>query len=144
MVKFRSAGDGAAYEIAVGVHDAEEAAKLKLAVVETDPTTGAPTAYGRYKDAPDGGPLGITVPKSADSEVIGAGQVSASETGPHGGGKGNLINPDDPVIHGGSDDIHKDGAEPPVEDLAADEREARDVAEKSNEKVQAKAENSRK
>jgi hypothetical protein len=64
--------------------------------------------------------LGITVPKSADTEVIGAGHVSASETGPHGGGKGNLVNPDDPVIHGGSDEIHKDGAEPPVEDLEAD------------------------
>jgi hypothetical protein len=131
MVKFRSAGEDAAYEIAEGVTSADEAAKLKLAVVETDPTSGAPTAYGRYKDAPDGGPLGVTVAKNADTEVIGAGQVSANADQPAGGGKGNLINPDDPVIHGGSDDIHKDGAAPPVEDLAAQEAEARKVAEKS-------------
>lgn len=135
MVKFRSAGDDAAYEIAVGVHSAAEAAELKLAIVETDPTTGAPTAYGRYKDAPDGGPLGVTVAKSGDTEVIGGGQVSASEGGPHGGAKGHLINPDDPVIHGGSDEIHKDGAEPPVQDLAAEEAEARKVAEASIEKA---------
>lgn len=134
MVKFRSAGDDAAYEIAVGVHSAEEAAKLKLAVVETDPTTGAPTAYGRYKDAPDGGPLGVTVAKSVDTEVIGAGQVSAGERAP-GPAKGRLVNPDDPVIHGGSDEIHKDGAEPPVEDIPAQEREAREIAEKSIEKA---------
>lgn len=134
MVKFRSAGDDAAYEIAVGVTSAEEAAKLKLAVVETDPTSGAPTAYGRYKDAPDGGPLGITVAKSPDTEVIGSGQVSAGEPAP-GPSKGALVNPDDPVIHGGGDDIHKDGAEPPVEDLEAERREAREIAEASIEKA---------
>jgi hypothetical protein len=135
MVKFRSAGEDAAYEIAEGVFSAEDAAKLKLAVVETDPTTGAPTAYGRYKNAPDGGPLGITVAKNADTEVIGAGQVSPNADQPAGPSKGSLINPDDPVIHGGSDDIHADGAAPPVEDLAAEEAEARTVAEQSIEKA---------
>jgi hypothetical protein len=134
MVKFRSAGKGAAYEIADGVTSADEAAKLKLAVVETDPTSGAPTAYGRYKNAPDGGPLGITVPKNADTKVIGSGQVSAGEPAP-GPAKGNLVNPDDPVIHGGSDEIHKDGAAPPVEDLEAERREATEVAEASIEKA---------
>jgi hypothetical protein len=135
MVKFRSAGEDAAYEIAVGVTDAEEAAKLKLAVVETDPTSGAPTAYGRYKDAPDGGPLGITVASPTDTKVIGGGHVSANADAAPAGNKGNLINPDDPVIHGGSDEIHKDGAAPPVEDLAAEEAEARRVAEESIEKA---------
>lgn len=134
MVKFRDAGPSAAYEIAVGVFTAEEAAKAGLAVVETDPTSGAPTAYGRYKNAPDGGPLGITVAKNVDTEVIGSGAVSAGEGAP-GPSKGNLVNPDDPVIHGGGDDIHHDGADPPVEDLAAQEREAREVAEESIEKA---------
>lgn len=139
MVKFRSPGPDAAYEIADGVTDAEEAARLKLAVVENNPTTGAPTAYGRYKDAPDGGPLGITVPKASDTEVIGAGQVSANADRPIGGAKGHLVNPDDPVIHGGSDKIHKDGAEPPVQDLAAEEAEARKVAKASMEKASSKS-----
>jgi hypothetical protein len=135
MVKFRSAGDDAAYEIAVGVTSAEEAAKLGLAVVENDPTTNAPTAYGRYKNAPDDGPLGITVPKSTDTEVRGGGNVSAGADTARAGNKGNLVNPDDPVIHGGSDEIHRDGAEPPVEDLEAERREQTEVAEESIERA---------
>jgi hypothetical protein len=134
MVKFRKAGDNAAYEIAEGV-TAEEAAKHGLAVVEVDPTSGAPTAYGRYKDAPDGGPLGITVSEAADTKVVAGGDVAAPTAPAPTGGKGNLINPDDPVIHGGSDDIHKDGAAPPVEDLAAEERAAAEVAKASIEKA---------
>lgn len=134
MVKFRKAGEHAAYEIADGV-TAEEAAKLGLAVVEIDPTSGAPTAYGRYKGAPDGGPLGITVPEATDTKVIAGGDVAAPGPAPVGGGKGNLVNPDDPVIHGGSDEIHKDGAEPPAEDLAAQERSDAEVARKSIEKA---------
>jgi hypothetical protein len=135
MVKFRKAGDNAAYEIADGV-TAEEAAKLGLAVVEVDPTSGAPTAYGRYKDAPDGGPLGITVASPGDTDVIAGGDVAApAPGGPAGGPKGNLVNPDDPVIHGGSDDIHRDGAEPPVEDLNAERRDAAEVARESIEKA---------
>jgi hypothetical protein len=134
MVKFRSAGDTAAYEIAHGVFDRDEAAKLGLAVVEVDPTTGAPTAYGRYKNAPDGGPLGITVVSPPDTEVVAGGDVSPGGPAP-AGGKGALVNPNDPVIHGGSDDIHKDGAEPPVEDLAAENREAAEIARQSIEKA---------
>jgi hypothetical protein len=133
-IKFRDAGHKAAYEIAVGV-TAGEAADAGLAVVEVDPTSGAPTAYGRYKGAPDGGPLGITVAKPGDTEVVAGGDAAApAGTGPIGG-KGHLINPDDPVIHGGSDEIHKDGAEPPVEDLAAEERAAAEVARASIEKA---------
>jgi hypothetical protein len=51
------------------------------------------------------------------------------------GQQGQPHQPDDPVIHGGSDEIHKDGAAPPVEDLAAEEAEARRVAEESIEKA---------
>lgn len=134
MVKYRKAGDNAAYEIADGV-TAEEAAKLGLAVVEIDPTSGAPTAYGRYKDAPDGGPLGITVPEASDAKVIGGGDVAAPAEPGLTGGKGDIVNVNDPVIHGGSDEIHKDGAEPPVEDLAAERRDAAEVARTSIEKA---------
>src|SRR5205085_12505738 len=109
MVKFRDAGENAAYEIAVGVTDRDEAAKLGLAVVEVDPTSGAPSAFGRYKDAPDGGPLGVTVAKAGDTEVRPGGGVGPGDAGP-GANKGDIVNINDPVIHGGSDEIHADGA----------------------------------
>lgn len=131
MVKFRDAGENAAYEIAVGVTDQDEAAKLGLAVVEVDPTSGAPTAYGRYKDAPDGGPLGVTVAKNPDTEVRAGGNVGPGGPAPSAGDKGDIINPNDPVIHGGSDEIHADNAPPPVEDLEAERRAAVEQAEQS-------------
>jgi hypothetical protein len=130
MVKFRKAGDTAAYEIADGVSDRDEAAKLGLAVVEVDPTSGAPTAYGRYKNAPDGGPLGITAVQPADTEVVAGGDVGSGGA-PPAGNKGDIINVNDPVIHGGSDEIHADGAAPPVENLEAERAEAVKVAEQS-------------
>jgi len=133
-VKFRSAGDKAAYEIADGVTDQDQAAELGLAAVECDPTTGAPTAYGRYKDAPDGGPLGITAPAAPDTEVVAGGDVGPGGP-PSAGNKGDIVNPNDPVIHGGSDEIHADGAEPPVENLDAERAEATEVAEKSIEEA---------
>lgn len=111
MTKFRDAG---AYEVAEGVFTAEEAAKLDLAVVEIDPTSGAPTAYGRYKDAPDGAPLGITRDKAGDTEVTGGGQVSANaDNAVVNNQKGSLVNLDDPFVRQeGEDSIHADGAEP--------------------------------
>lgn len=130
MVKFRSAGENAAYEIAEGVSDQDEAAKLGLAVVERDPTSGAPTAYGRYKDAPKGGPLGVTSPKISDLEVRPGGNVGPAAE-PSGPNKGDIVNINDPVIHGGSDEIHKDGAAPPVENLDAERAAAVEVAEQS-------------
>lgn len=129
-VKFRSAGDKAAYEIADGVTDQDQAAELGLAVVEVDPTSGAPSAYGRYKDAPGDGPLGITSVKSADTEVVPGGDVGPGSP-PSGGDKGDIVNINDPVIHGGSDEIHADGAEPPVQNLEADRQAATEVAEQS-------------
>lgn len=132
MVKFRKASEFAAYEIAVGVTDRDEAAKLGLAVVEVDPF-GTPTAYGRYKGAPDGGPLGITVASTGDTDVVPGGDVgpapAASATGP----KGSIVNPDDPFVHGGTGDetVHADGSEPPVVDPVAEQREAVEIADKS-------------
>ena len=131
MVKYRKAGDNAAYEIAEGVTDRDEAAKLGLAVVEIDPTSGAPTAYGRYKGAPGGGPLGITAVEPADTKVVAGGDVGPAPSPSASGPKGNIVNPDDPVIHGGSDEIHADGAEPPSLDLEAERRQAVEVAQDS-------------
>lgn len=136
MVKFREASPGAAYEIAEGIFDAEEAAKLGLAVVEND-AFGRPARYGRYKGAPDGGPLGITVDKAADSEVIAGGGVSAgADQGPIGN-KGNVINPDDPFVHGtaGEGGVHADGAIPMEEDVAAQQREAIEASDEAMKKA---------
>lgn len=138
MVKFRDAGENAAYEIAVGVTDQDEAAKLGLAVVEVDPTSGAPRAYGRYKDAPKGGPLGITTAQPGDTEVVAGGDVGPGGP-PSAGNKGDIVNPNDPVIHGGSDEIHADGAAPPVRNLEAERADAVEAAEASFEKAQSKS-----
>jgi len=140
MVKFRDAGPKAAYEIAAGVTP-EEAAEHGLAVVETDPTTGAPTAYGRYKKAPDGGPLGITVTGSADdTHVVAGGAAAAPAPGAHSAGdKGDILNPNDPVIHGGSDEIHADNAPPPVDTSDEQRREMTDLANESIEDAQKKS-----
>lgn len=139
MVKFRDAGDNAAYEIAVGVTDQDEAAKLGLAVVEVDPTSNRPIAFGRYKDAPKGGPQGITVASSADTEVVPGGNVGPGGDGSGGPNKGDIVNPNDPVIHGGSDDIHADGAAPPAENLEAERAAATEVAEQSIEDASKKS-----
>lgn len=133
MVKFREASPGAAYEIADGVFTADEAAELGLAVVENTPD-GRPSAYGRYKNAPGDAPLGITRDVPGDTEIIGGGTVSpgADDLGT-AGSKGNLVNPNDPFIHGGTgeDSVHADSAQPPVDDLAARERDEAEIAKAS-------------
>lgn len=134
MVKYRKAGEHAAYEIG-DVTDQDEAAKLGLAVVEVDPTSGRPTAFGRYTNAPDGGPLGVTAAEAPDTKVVAGGEVGPAPDAASAGNKGDIINQNDPVIHGGSDDIHHDGAEPPVEDLEAQRAEATELAEESIEKA---------
>lgn len=132
MVKFREASPGAAYEIAVGVTDPEEAAKLGLAVVESTPD-GRPAHYGRYKDAPGGGPLGITTAQAADTEVVAGGTVSPNaDTGTGGPQKGSLINPDDPFVRQpGEESIHADGASPGVVAEEEDDAPLREAAEQS-------------
>lgn len=111
MVKFREAGPGAAYEIAEDA-DAEKAAELGLAVVEIDPTSGAPTAYGRYKNAPDGAPLGVTVAEPVDTKVVGGGGVPAPVSAPTPAAAPANLN--DPIAHNppGVETIHADGAPP--------------------------------
>jgi len=108
MVKYREASPGAAYEIADGV-SAEEAAKLGLAVVEVDPTSGQAAAYGRYKDAPKGAPQGVTVAKGPETEVVGTGHVAAPAPAPE---TDVPTNPDDPVVKTppGVETIHADNA----------------------------------
>jgi hypothetical protein len=132
MVKFREASPGAAYEIAEGVTNAEEAAALGLAVVEVTPE-GRPSAYGRYKDAPEGGPLGITT-FSPDNVTVKPGGHTATDSAAATAGKGSLVNIDDPFVHGtGGESVHKDGANPQAVDRAADERELAEAARKNNE-----------
>lgn len=109
MTKFRKTSDSAAYEIAVGV-SAEEAAKLGLAVVEVHPTTGAPTAWGRYTDAPGGSPLGVTVAEPGDTKIVGGGEAAAPAPEP----APVATNLDDPVVKTppGVETIHADNAPP--------------------------------
>jgi hypothetical protein len=115
--------EGAAYEVALGITAAEAAAQ-NLAIVEYSYSTNPPTPiFGRYLDAPDGSPLGITVPDDGKTKVIGGGDVSAEAAAAAGGDKGALLNVNDPVIHGGTGDetIHADGAAP-LEDDEAEQR----------------------
>lgn len=135
MAKFRDAG---AYEIAEGVFTAEEAAKLGLAVVEIDATSHRPTAFGRYKDAPGGAPLGITRDKSGATEVTGGGQVGANaDSAVANNQKGSLVNLDDPFVRTpeGAETIHADGAEPGKVAEEIDDAPLRKAAEKSIEEA---------
>lgn len=111
--KFIKTSPDAAYEIAVGVTDPQEAADLGLAVVEST-ATGQPASYGRYIGAPGGAPLGITVDKAGETEVIGGGGVNPNTAPAVAGQKGEVVNQDDPFVHGGSD-MHADGGTPPAE-----------------------------
>lgn len=129
-IKFRSS-PGSAYEIADGV-TAQEAADAGLAIVEYAYSTNPPAPiYGRYKDAPDGAALGVTVAANTDTKVIGSGGAPIPPAPV--GGKGSLVNLNDPVVHGNpsGESVHADNAEPATRDLKAEEDEAREVAEAS-------------
>lgn len=135
MVKFVKTSPHAAYSVAVGI-DAEEAAKLGLAVVEST-ADGRPSAYGKYDDAPKGGPLGITVDQLADTDVIAGGGVSPNVgTATGGADKGSVLNMDDPFVHGGSGDesIHADNAAPGKTNDQQDQDAAVQAAKEANEK----------
>lgn len=130
-IKFESS-PGSAYEVAVGI-TAKEAAEAGLVVVEWAYSTNPPgPIYGRYKDAPKGHALGITVDDTGGTKVVGAGGPPVTPASA-GGDKGSLVNPNDPVIHGGTGDesVHADNAEPLVRDLKAEEAEQREIAEAS-------------
>lgn len=124
MTKFVSS-DNAAYEVALGI-TAAEAAEQNLAIVEYSYSTNPPTPiFGRYKDAPGGSPLGITVADDGKTKVVGGGDVSAEAAAANGGAnKGALLNPNDPVVHGGTGDetVHADGAKPLADDAAEQQR----------------------
>lgn len=127
MTKFRDAG---AYEVAEGV-SAEEAAELGLAVVEVDATSGRPTAYGRYKDAPKGAPLGITKDKPGETAIVGGGGVAAPVEGAGlGEAAKGIPGSDDPIARPvpGQETIHADGAAP---GKLAKQRDAEDVLSES-------------
>lgn len=123
MVKFISS-PGSAYEVATGI-TAEEAAEQGLVVVEQSHSTNPPTpVYGRYKNAPSGHALGVTVAAGEDTKVVGGGSVAtptSTSAGDGGGDKGSLVNVNDPVIHGGTGDetVHADNAAPLANDAAA-------------------------
>lgn len=128
MTKFVSSEDSA-YEVAVGITPAEAAAQ-GLAVVEYSYSTNPPTPiFGRYKDAPKGHALGVTVDDTGGTKVVGAGgPVFASAS--LGGDKGQLLNINDPVVHGGTGDetVHADNALPLADDAAEQEALLREGA----------------
>jgi hypothetical protein len=131
-LKFTSS-PGSAYEVALGVTP-QEAADNGLAIVEMNYSTNPPSpVYGRYKDAPKGHPLGVTVASATDTKVIGAGGVPAIPPRASGGDKGDAVNLNDPVVHGGTGDatIHADNAEPLVRDLEAERAAERERSEAS-------------
>lgn len=135
MTKFVSS-PGSAYEVAIGV-TAAEAAELGLAVVEQSYSTNPPTpVYGRYKDAPDGSALGVTVADNDKTKVVGAGGVSAAAPAATGGDKGSLLNLNDPVVHGGTgeESVHADGAAPLADDADEQTRLLKEGAHDSNAK----------
>lgn len=127
MTKFVSS-PGSMYEVAIGI-TAEEAAEQGLVIVEQSYSTNPPTpVFGRYKDAPAGSALGVTVADDKGTKVIGAGGISAPAAAAAAvglGQKGALLNINDPVVHGGTGDesVHADGASP-LADNADAQREA--------------------
>jgi hypothetical protein len=116
MTKFVST-PGSAYEVALDI-TAEEAAEQGLVIVEQSHSTNPPTPiFGRYKDAPAGSALGVTVAKEDGTKVVGAGGIAAPAAVAAADGlgqKGALLNINDPVVHGGTGDesVHADGAAP--------------------------------
>jgi hypothetical protein len=131
MTKFVSS-DNAAYEVAVGI-TAEEAQEQGLAVVEYSYSTNPPTPiFGRYKDAPKGAALGVTVDDTGGTKVVGVGGPAFDAASP-GGDKGQLLNINDPVVHGGTGDesVHADNAPPLANDAAEQERLVREGAHDS-------------
>lgn len=128
MTKFVSS-EGSAYEVALGV-TAEEAAKQGLVVVEYSYSTNPPTPiFGRYKDAPKGAALGVTVDDTGGTKVVGAGGPAFAAASP-GGDKGQLLNTNDPVVHGGTGDetVHADNALPLVDNAVEQEALVREGA----------------
>jgi hypothetical protein len=137
MTKFVSSA-GSAYEVAVGI-TAEEAAAQNLVVVEYSYSTNPPTPiFGRYKDAPKGAALCVTVDDTGGTKVVGAGGPAFAAASP-GGDKGQLLNINDRVVHGGTGDetVHADNALPLTDDAAEQERLLREGAHDSTQEAPA-------
>lgn len=125
-LKFTSSDDSA-YEVAIGA-TAEDAVANNLAVVEMNFSTSPPSPiYGRYKDAPSGSGLGVTVDKSSDTKVIGGGSLGIVP--PASPDKGSLVNLADPFVRG--EFIHADGTDAPVRDIATEEKEEKTAADEA-------------
>jgi hypothetical protein len=128
--KLVKTSENAAYKVAIGA-TAEDAAKDGLGIVELNFTTNPPSpVYGKYDNAPDDGPIPITVAKAADTEVIGGGSVGSAPAPTGVGDKGSIVNLNDPFVHS-DENIHADGAPAPVRDLEAERAAATEVAEQS-------------
>jgi hypothetical protein len=134
--KLTKTSDAAAYKVAIGA-TAEDAAKDGLGIVELNYSTIPPShVYGKYDNAPDEGPIPITVPKPADTEVIGGGGVSGAPAPAAVDGKGSIVNLNDPVVHPAADEnIHADNSPPPAQDIEAERAEAVRIANESIEKA---------
>lgn len=131
MTKFVSS-PGSAYEVAIGI-TAQEAQEQGLVVVELSHSTTPPTpVFGRYKDAPSGSALGVTVDDKGGTKVVGAGGAPFA-TASAGGDKGLLLNINDPVVHGGTGEqtVHADNAAPLADDANEQERLIREGAHDS-------------
>lgn len=98
----------AAYETFPGV-TAEEAADKGLVIVECGPDGGTPV-YGRYLDTATGAAL-ETLRTKDDREPVAIGGSVFGVVGT--ANKGSLLNVNDPVVHGTTDNNpHEDGAQP--------------------------------
>lgn len=124
--------DSAAYKVAIGA-TAEDAAKDGLGIVELNYTTNPPSPiYGRYDNAPDDGPIPVTVAKPADTEVIGGGSVGPVPPASGAGNKGDIVNQNDPFVHPvDGENIHADNSPPATVDPEAERAAAVEVAEQS-------------
>ena len=106
----RNERSDAAYETFPGL-TREEAEDKGYVVVEWSLATNPPSpVYGRYIDTESGAALEVTVPVDNTTKVRPAGGDTVATAA--AGDKGALVNPNDPVIHGQSEEgQHHDGAD---------------------------------
>lgn len=105
----------AAYTPVYGI-TRDEAEEKGYAIVEYSFADGTPVpVYGYYNDTQSGGPLDVTAPIAADTQIVAGGTLGAEPT--TAGNKGSLVNPNDPVVHGTDDNNpHEDGGTPNASD----------------------------
>lgn len=107
-MKAEKSSPKAAYETFPGM-TAEEAADKGYVVVECGPQGESPV-YGRYIGTETGAAM-ETLRQKDDREPVAVGGSVFGVVG--SANKGSLVNPNDPVVHGTSDNNpHEDGAKP--------------------------------